>query len=100
MLTANQVSQSAMRTSLDWCIYFFDGRRVLDFLEAQVTLWDSSRPKSLPMRAYPRTVAEIANGTRIFDWRVRACLRQLASRDLVEQEKPDQWRIVLNGSNE
>jgi hypothetical protein len=84
-----------MREFLEWCIYFFGGHRVLDFLEAQATLYDNTRPRSQPMRAIPRSVFEIANATYLSEWRVRMCLRRLLRRQLVERAGPHHWRVVL-----
>lgn len=84
-----------MRKFLEWCIYFFGGHRVLDFLEAQATLYDNTRPRSQPMRAIPRSVFEIANATYLSEWRVRMSLRRLLRQHLVERAGPHHWRVVL-----
>lgn len=84
-----------MRKFLEWCVYLFGGQGVLDFLEAQVTRYDNSQPRSRATRAIPRSVFEIANATCISEWRVRMCLRRLVRLHLVERAGPHHWRVVL-----
>ena len=74
----------------------FGSRRVLDFLEAQVTLYHySTSGESQPARAYPRTIQEIAVRTGLSEWLVSICLRRLFQRKLVEQDRSGRWQVVL-----
>lgn len=84
-----------MRKFFEWCLCFSCSRRILDYLEAHVTFWDSSKPRSLPKKANPRTVSEIADATGVSDWRVRVCLPRLSRKGLVEMPTPDYWQMVL-----
>ena len=85
-----------MRRFFKWCIYLFGRRRILNHLEAQVTLWDYPKPGcSLPKSAALRTVPEIADRTGLPQWQIRICLRRLRRCKLVEQPLPDRWRVSL-----
>jgi len=76
-------------------VYFLVGRRVLDFIEAQITPHDNSRPRSRPTRANPRTIFEIAKCADLAEWRVRICLLRLFRRKLVQQRGARHWHVVL-----
>jgi hypothetical protein len=85
-----------MRTFFEWCVYFFGGRRVLDFLELQVTMFDDTRPSSRPKQAVPRTIPQIASAVKLSEWRVGICLRRLLRRRLVERDGLENWHVKLN----
>src|ERR1700722_2087104 len=61
---------ASMHPFFEWSIYFFGGRRVLDYLEFQVTMYDNSRPRSRPTAAVPRSIPEIASAVKLSEWRV------------------------------
>ena len=85
-----------MHPFFEWFICFFGGRRVLDFLELQVTMYDNTRPRSRPKAAVPRTIPEIASAVKLSEWRVGICLRRLLRRRLVERDGPEHWHVNLN----
>ena len=80
----------------EWCVSIAFGRRILDYLAIHVTLWDNSQPSSLPKRARARSIGEIADATGISQRHVRACLRRLRRKGLVQEDTPDHWHLALN----
>lgn len=80
----------------NWGVSFFGYRKVLDFLEAQVTLYDNSTPgQSRPTRAIPRTIHEIAEGAGLPEGRVGICLRRLLRKRLAEHDGSERWHVLL-----
>jgi hypothetical protein len=84
-----------MSRFFEWCACFSGSRRILAYLEAQVTFWDNSVPESRPKRANPRAVSEISGFTGLADWRVRVCLRRLRRKGKVQMDTPDHWQLFL-----
>lgn len=86
-----------MSRFVEWLVCLYDGHAIVDYLDAQVTLWhqDARSGVSRPAQTISKTIQEIARGTGLSDWRIRLCLRRLSRRGLVERDGPDQWRTVL-----
>ena len=87
-----------MSTFSEWSARLFGDHRIVEYLEAQITLWERIRPTGAlgPTSATSRTVREISEATLIPQWRVRICLRRLCRQGRVEQDTPDLWRVALH----